>query len=170
MNLPLRRKTGLDFDSLVKAKRLAQKMFLSLTLGKQRDYVIVDDFVPYFGSEDKAAEAFGLFDKDNNGDISKLEMRLVVVSTYRERKAIAKSLRDVGHVVGKIDRTLTMLVVILSALIGALTLSEGDPIKYLVPMGSIIVALSVIFGQPCRDFLESAIFLFVTHPFDSGNA
>jgi len=38
-------------------------------------------------------EAFTLFDRDQNGDITKLEMREAVQRIYRERKALISSLK-----------------------------------------------------------------------------
>lgn len=70
----------------------------------------VPDFVPYFRSTSEAVsypschgiprlircdqhEAFNLFDKDGNGDISKKEMRDAVQRIYRERKALIAGLK-----------------------------------------------------------------------------
>lgn len=38
-------------------------------------------------------DAFALFDKDGNGDITKREMREAVQRIYRERKALVSSLK-----------------------------------------------------------------------------
>jgi Ca2+-binding EF-hand superfamily protein len=68
------------------------------------------DFYPYFRTTAEAVskftndcdalskrkikhQAFALFDKDDNGDITKVEMREAVQRVYRERKALTAGLK-----------------------------------------------------------------------------
>jgi Ca2+-binding EF-hand superfamily protein len=57
------------------------------------DITLHIDFEPYFRSTAEAHEAFRVFDKDGNGDITKKEMREAVQRIYRERKALVASLK-----------------------------------------------------------------------------
>lgn len=83
------------------AKKTARRLFEGL--GGARDYLLPEDFRPYFATRADAEVAFGLFDKDGNGDISKKEMRSAVQRIYRERKALKASLSDMGSAVRKLD-------------------------------------------------------------------
>ena len=60
-------------------------------------------FKPYFGSEKHAKIAFEMFDKDGNGDISKLELEDKIISIYKERKDLINCLRDTTQVIGELD-------------------------------------------------------------------
>lgn len=95
------------------ATKMAKKLFEGL--GKEREYLIPEDFVPYFPTKADAEVAFALFDKDGNGDISKKEMRGAVQRIYRERKALKASLQDMGSAVRKLDAVMlaVCLVIIL---------------------------------------------------------
>jgi hypothetical protein len=95
------------------ATKMARKLFEGL--GNTRDYLIPEDFIPYFNTKADAEVAFALFDKDGNGDISKKEMRSAVQRIYRERKALKASLEDMGSAVRKLDAVLltVCLVIIL---------------------------------------------------------
>ena len=83
------------------AKKTARRLFENI--GAQRDVLLPDDFLPYFATKPDAEVAFALFDKDENGDISKKEMRSAVQRIYRERKALKASLDDMGSAVKKLD-------------------------------------------------------------------
>lgn len=95
------------------ATKMARRLFEGL--GNTRDYLIPEDFIPYFNTKADAEVAFALFDKDGNGDISKKEMRGAVQRIYRERKALKASLEDMGSAVRKLDGVLlgVCLVIIL---------------------------------------------------------
>lgn len=95
------------------ATKMAKKLFEGL--GNTREYLIPEDFVPYFNTKADAEVAFALFDKDGNGDISKKEMRGAVQRIYRERKALKASLQDMGSAVRKLDAVMlaVCLVIIL---------------------------------------------------------
>ncbi|KAG0026473.1 hypothetical protein BGZ82_009459 [Podila clonocystis] len=56
-----------DINPTENAKRLARTLFYSLQ--GSRDHLLVQDFNPYFDTEEDAYYAFNLFDKDSNGDI-----------------------------------------------------------------------------------------------------
>lgn len=95
------------------ATKMAKRLFEGL--GNTREYLIPEDFVPYFATKADAEVAFALFDKDGNGDISKKEMRGAVQRIYRERKALKASLQDMGSAVRKLDAVMlaVCLVIIL---------------------------------------------------------
>lgn len=95
------------------ATKMAKRLFEGL--GHTREYLVPEDFVPYFATKADAEVAFALFDNDGNGDISKKEMRGAVQRIYRERKALKASLQDMGSAVRKLDAVMlaVCLVIIL---------------------------------------------------------
>jgi len=155
-----------DVNSILYARKLAKKLFDAL--GSEREFLVVRDFHPYFDSQVEAEKAFRLFDKDNNGDITKREMRDCVIYIYKERKALMRALQDMSQVVGSLDRTLFVLALVIIA-IGCAMIFTIDPLKSLVPLGTVFVGWSFIFGQSLRSLFESIIFLFVAHPIDAGD-
>jgi hypothetical protein len=83
-----------ESGSLYSARKLAKKLFTNLRdQHPDRDSLVVEDFEPYFKSTADAHQAFHLFDKDGNGDLSKREMREAVQRIYRERKSLVASLK-----------------------------------------------------------------------------
>lgn len=96
------------------AKKTARRLFEGL--GGTRDYLMPEDFRPYFATRADAEVAFGLFDKDGNGDISKKEMRSAVQRIYRERKALKASLSDMGAAVRKLDGVMLAVCLIIMLL------------------------------------------------------
>ncbi|KAJ1848471.1 hypothetical protein LPJ73_003962 [Coemansia sp. RSA 2703] len=157
---------GVDMNSNQYAGRLARKLFSALN--NDRDYLVVDDFLPFFEKEEDAIKAFELFDKDNNGDISKREMRDRVLLIYKERRSLLNALSDMSQVVGKLDMFLTVFAVIIIVII-ALLVFGLDPLKSLATMGTLFIGWSFVFGNTFKTVFECIVFLFQIHSYDVGD-
>lgn len=155
-----------DINSEDFAKKVARKLFTSLGPNKKRLTLV--DFEPYFATVEEAEKAFTVFDKDENHDLSRREMRDTVLSIYKERKALAQSVRDTSQALGKVDNMLLMVSSI-ATIFTTLTIFSVDVWKSLVPFGSALVALAFVFGNTAKNTFESILFLFVTHPYDAGD-
>ncbi|KAG0147088.1 hypothetical protein CROQUDRAFT_43461 [Cronartium quercuum f. sp. fusiforme G11] len=150
------------------AKKLARKLFEGLD--EDRGGVITrNELEPYFKNASDAADAFKLFDKDGNGDIDKKEMRSAVSRIYRERKALATSLKDMSSAVGKLDAVLLGLAFVVVIFIWLLILNPTDTAAQFVPMATIILGFSFIFGNAAKNLFESMLFIFSIHPYDVGD-
>ncbi|PWN21428.1 hypothetical protein BCV69DRAFT_269107 [Microstroma glucosiphilum] len=149
------------------ARKLARQLFINI--GHHRKTLTAEDFIPYFKTEAEAREAFTIFDKDKNGDISKSEMREAVQRLYRERRALATSLKDMSSAIQKLDNVLMFLGLILVVFIWLLIFSPGTTVSNLVPVSTIVVAFSFVFGNSAKNVFESLIFVFATHPIDTGD-
>ena len=126
-----------------------------------------------------------MFDKDSNGDISKREMRESVQRIYQERKALVSSLKDVGSIVAKLDVVLLSVALVIIIFITLLIFNRSNTLASLVPLATIILGFSFIFGHSAQTLFESVccvglktseinplfqlIFIFSTHIFDVGD-
>lgn len=148
-----------DINSEEFAKKVARKLFTSLGPNKKRLTLV--DFEPYFATVEEAEKAFCVFDKDENHDLSRREMRDTVLSIYKERKALAQSVRDTSQALGKVDAML-LAVSSIATIFATLTIFSVDVWTSLVPFGSALVALAFVFGNTAKNTFESILFLFVT--------
>ncbi|KAG9085573.1 hypothetical protein FS749_004321 [Ceratobasidium sp. UAMH 11750] len=159
-----------EIGSLHSARRLARTLFENLgNVDPGRKELTVEDFYPFFKTEEDAKAAFNIFDKDGNGDISKKEMREAVQRIYRERKALTASLKDMGNVVQKLDGVLLAVALVLILFVCLLIFNRSNTIASLVPMATIILGFSFIFGNSAKTLFESLIFIFSTHVYDVGD-
>ncbi|KAG8682823.1 hypothetical protein FRC11_014348, partial [Ceratobasidium sp. 423] len=159
-----------EIGSLHSARRLARDLFENLRhVDPERSELTVEDFFPFFKTEEDAHHAFVLFDKDGNGDISKKEMREAVQRIYRERKALTASLKDMSAVVSKLDGVLITLALVLILFICLLIFNRSNTLASLVPMATIILGFSFVFGNSAKTLFESLIFIFSTHVYDVGD-
>ncbi|KAJ2329941.1 hypothetical protein GGI00_003829, partial [Coemansia sp. RSA 2681] len=157
---------GIDMNSNQYASRLARKLFGALH--SDRDYLVVDDFLPFFEKEEEAIKAFEFFDKDNNGDISKREMRDRVLLIYKERRSLINALSDMSQVVGKLDLFMTIFALVIILII-ALMVFGVDALKTFATIGPLLIGWSFIFGGACKTAFECLIFLFSVHAYDVGD-
>ncbi|KAG0218515.1 hypothetical protein BGX33_006993 [Mortierella sp. NVP41] len=155
-----------DINSTDNAKRLAKTLFYNLQ--GNGDDLMVEDFYPYFETEEAAKEAFAIFDKDSNGDISKREMKEKIFYVYKERKDLHTSLRDLSQAVGKLDIIFLTIVTVVWLLI-ILSIFGTSVVQNMLSIGSFLVALSFVFGNSLKTLFENIVFLFITHPYDSGD-
>ncbi|KAG0336381.1 hypothetical protein BG004_008080 [Podila humilis] len=155
-----------DIGSTANAKRLAKTLFKNLR--NSGDELFVEDFFPYFDTEDDARTAFAIFDKDGNGDISKSEMKEKIFYVYKERKDLHTSLRDLSQAVGKLN-VIFLTIVGVVWLVIVLSIFGKDVVKNMLSIGSFLVALSFVFGNSLKVLFENIVFLFITHPYDSGD-
>ncbi|KAF8985247.1 hypothetical protein BGZ46_005408 [Entomortierella lignicola] len=155
-----------DINSTDYAKRLAKSLFYNLQGNGEE--LLVEDFYPYFDSEFDAKEAFAIFDKDGNGDISKREMKEKIFYIYKERKDLHTSLRDLSQAVGKLDLIFLTIVTVIWFLI-VLSIFGTGVVQNMLSIGSFLVALSFVFGNSLKTLFENIVFLFITHPYDSGD-
>ncbi|ORX71645.1 hypothetical protein DL89DRAFT_205933, partial [Linderina pennispora] len=156
----------IDMNSNQYAGRLARKLFSALN--NDRDYLVVDDFLPFFDKEEDAIKAFEFFDKDGNGDISKREMRDRIMLVYKERRSLINALSDMSQVVGKLDLFMTAFALLVIVII-ALLVFGLDALKSLATMGTLFVGWSFVFGNTFKTVFECIIFLFQVHAYDVGD-
>ncbi|KAF8315392.1 hypothetical protein DL93DRAFT_2057318 [Clavulina sp. PMI_390] len=159
-----------EIGSVYSARQLARQLFSNLASVKPpRSYLIVEDFYPYFDDKDDAATAFSLFDQDGNGDISKKEMRNAVQRIYKERKALTASLKDMSSAVAKLDGVLLGVACLILLFVCLLIFNRSNTVESLVPLATLVLGFSFIFGHSAQLLFESLIFIFSTHPFDVGD-
>ncbi|KAF7782435.1 hypothetical protein Agabi119p4_1811 [Agaricus bisporus var. burnettii] len=157
-------------SGLYSAKKLARKLFSTLKYTyPPRSYLTVEDFEHYFRTTAEAHAAFAIFDKDENGDLSKREMREAIQRIYRERKALTASLKDLSSIVAKLDAVLISVALMFIIFICLLIFNRSNTLASLVPLATIILGFSFIFGNSAQTLFESLIFIFSTHVFDVGD-
>lgn len=148
-----------DINSTDNAKRLAKTLFYNLQ--GYGDELVVEDFYPYFDTEEASREAFAIFDKDGNGDISKREIKEKIFYIYKERKDLHTSLRDLSQAVGKLDIIFLTIVTVVWLLI-ILSIFGTSVVQNMLSIGSFLVALSFVFGNSLKTLFENIVFLFIT--------
>ncbi len=120
-----------------------------------------EDFYPAFSTREQAEKAFRLFDKDNNGDISRGEIKSTLVKVYKERRFLARSMRDVGAALKTLDHILLFfaMVVLFFISLSIFGVNVGDSLTSVYTIG---IAASFIFKASASNAFDAIMFLFVT--------
>ncbi|KAF8165120.1 Mechanosensitive ion channel-domain-containing protein [Crassisporium funariophilum] len=156
-----------DVNSAHEAKRLARSIYMRFK-DRGRTWLIPSDFYPAFPSTDSAEEAFKVFDKDNNHDLSRAEIKTTLLKTYKERRFLSRSMRDVGEALRTLDRILLFFagVVLFFISLSVFGVEVGDSLSSVYTIG---IAASFIFKNAASSAFDAIMFLFVTHPYDTGD-
>lgn len=136
---------------------------------KARHCLLISDFEPYFKTAQEARVAFGIFDRDGNGDITRREFRDTVVHIYRERKDIAISMHHTaGQALRKIDYML-LAISLVALLLTLFSIFNVEVWHSPVSFGSILLTLTFVFGNTAKNTFQNILPLSVTHPYDVGD-
>ncbi|KAI9004677.1 Mechanosensitive ion channel-domain-containing protein [Gaertneriomyces semiglobifer] len=156
----------MDATGHVQAGKLARKIFGALG-GYEQEALQPKDFEPCFSDPQDAVEAFALMDQDGNGSVTKKELKESIVGIYREHRRLARAMRDLSHVIGKLDIFFTCITCFITFCVALPVF--GISLTAMLPFTSFILALSFVFGTAARTAFECLLFLFVTHPYDAGD-
>jgi hypothetical protein len=156
------RKSTFELYADQHAIELAHELHSALT-GRD-DTVTLEELQKYFDEDHEALEAFSVFDHDANGAISLQDLESTVLKIYREKRALTDALGDLSEALGNLNRILYVFSFTITIL-----LSFGIKIETILPFTSLILALSFIFGNSARATFQCIVFLFINHPYDSGD-
>jgi len=150
------------------AKRLAKLIFEYLRPSDNTRFLTLEEFKPYFSNIEQAQRAFNIFDVDRNGDISKFEIKNIIISIYKEKEDIEKSMRNSGLALKKLDGILKFIAIVVILLIGFTMFSEGKS-TVLISLGTVWASTMFAVSGIITTVVENIIFLFISHPFDVGD-
>jgi small-conductance mechanosensitive channel len=91
-----------------------------------------------------------------------------VREVVRERKYLSMTLSDTKTAIKSLDDLLDYLVAILLIML-IMIFCKVDLAKLLVLASSSILAAVFVFGNTCKTVFEAIIFLFMVHPYDTGD-
>ncbi|KAF9468793.1 hypothetical protein BDZ94DRAFT_1279344 [Collybia nuda] len=156
-----------NINSTHEAKRLARSIYYKFK-DRRRTYLQPSDFYPAFPTHTDAEAAFRVFDKDNNGDISRGEIKATLVKVYKERRFLSRSMRDVGAALKTLDYIILFfaMVVLFFISLSVFGLKIGDSLTSVYSIG---IAASFIFKNSASSAFDAIMFIFVTHPYDTGD-
>ncbi|KAI9149456.1 Mechanosensitive ion channel protein Msy1 [Paramyrothecium foliicola] len=149
------------------AHTLARLIYRSLARPGEEN-VSLEDMLVAFPIEEEASAAFGVFDKDLNGDISMEEFEAVTNEIHLEKKAIAASLKDLDSVIKKLDKVFVFIIVVITIII-FISIISGSAAAGLASAGTSVLGLAWMLQATAQEFLQSIIFVFIKHPFDVGD-
>ncbi|KAM5344996.1 hypothetical protein ACJ41O_010858 [Fusarium nematophilum] len=149
------------------AHTLARLIYRSV-VKEGRDLVYLEDLQTVFEAEEEAEVAFGMFDKDMNGDISIDEFEAVCNEIHLEKKAIAASLKDLDSVIKKLDKVFLFIIFVITVIV-FISILSGSAAAALGSAGTVVLGLAWVLQATAQEFLQSIIFVFVKHPFDVGD-
>jgi phosphoglycerol transferase MdoB-like AlkP superfamily enzyme len=93
-------------------------------------------------------------------------MREAVQRIYRERKALVSSVKDTSSALAKLDAVLFSVAFIIIIFLCLLIFNRANTLSSLVPLATIILGFSFIFGHSAQVLFESvrpARSVFHTH-------
>ncbi|KAF7512368.1 hypothetical protein GJ744_001936 [Endocarpon pusillum] len=151
------------------SEALARRLWMSF-VAEGEDQLYEKDIAEMLGKDGEADanEIFTALDKDCNGDVSLSEMLLLVLQVGRDRRAMERSLHDIGKAIKSLDHILCLVVLVLTVLVYVAFFSPALASRTTTLWAGVAGASFAIAGT-AQEFLGSCIFLFVKHPYDVGD-
>lgn len=128
---------------------------------RKRRFLLPSDFEPAYDTPEQAQKAFRVFDTDNNGDISRAEIKTTLLKIYKERRFLSRSMRDVGAALHTLDSILLFFAAVILFFI-SLSVFGVNFQESLTSVYTIGIAASFIFSHSASNAFDSVMFLFVT--------
>ncbi|KAJ7283418.1 hypothetical protein C8J57DRAFT_1171063 [Mycena rebaudengoi] len=98
--------------------------------------------------------SFRVFDKDNNGDLSRAELKTTLMKVYKERRFLSRAMRDVGAALKTLDKMLVLFALIIQFFI-SLSIFGVDVTSSLTSVYTIGIGASFIFKSAASSAFES---------------
>ncbi|KAJ7592132.1 Mechanosensitive ion channel-domain-containing protein [Mycena floridula] len=145
------------------SRSLADDLFSDISKKLGKKLLHVKDIERFFPNKKDAHHFFTLFDKDDNGDVTKEEMEMACVEFHREQLFLKSSKQNLKTATEELDHILMSVFVVVALLMIAVALE--------VQVSTLIASagLSWLIGASLAEVLTSIIFLFVKYPFDVGD-
>lgn len=122
------------------------------------------------GWQEALRQAFRVLDPSGSGKVTMSELADLISDLQEERENLANSRRDFGQAVGKLDTIFTFVNCFVLLFIWTVIFTGADSVmNRAVSFGSVLLAMSFVFGNAARNMFEGVIFHFLQHPFDVGD-
>ncbi|PVH91214.1 hypothetical protein DM02DRAFT_664237 [Periconia macrospinosa] len=151
------------------AEALAERIWASL-VATGSSSLCQDDLAKALGS-DRQAEAEELFvalDLNESRGLSSAELTSAVAEWGAQYISINDSIHDVGQAIKALDSLLFATALIVCCLVLVAFLSPSF-VGTLAASATALLSLSFAFATTCQEVLGSCIFLFIKHPYDTGD-
>ncbi|CAM9445900.1 unnamed protein product, partial [Ectocarpus sp. 13 AM-2016] len=112
--------------------------------------------------------AFKIFDMSNNGSITKAEMVLGVVDTFKDHRSLAHTLHDSEHIARKLGLIIFWLILFILAFVW-LSILGFDVLSLSVTFASFLIAFSFMIGTAASNLMTAVLFIFVSRLYDVGD-
>ncbi|WFD08614.1 hypothetical protein MVES1_003990 [Malassezia vespertilionis] len=158
-----------ELNTSAEAKRLARSLYVNYQRDRSRNYLVPSDFAPaYPDNPGGARNAFALFDRDGNGDVSQSEIKSTVMEVFKERRILGFAMQDLNNVVGGLDLIMCIIagIFVLFEAFAIFNVNVAQTVSTFYSMG---IAFAFVFKESAQNLFDSIIFIFVSHPYDTGD-
>eukprot|EP00752_Nemacystus_decipiens_P002553 g2394.t1 len=112
--------------------------------------------------------AFKIFDLDGSGTVTKEEMVLGVVGTFKDHRSLAHTLQDSEHIARKLG-LIIMWVILFILFFVWLSICGADVVSLSVTFASFLIAFSFMIGNAASNLTSAVLFIFVSRLYDVGD-
>ncbi|CAN0424224.1 unnamed protein product, partial [Ectocarpus sp. 12 AP-2014] len=134
---------------------------------KQEEVLVRKTFCPALEPE-LLDVAFKIFDLDNSGTVTKEEMVLGVVGTFKDHRSLAHTLQDSEHIAQKLG-LIIMCVILFILFFVWLSIWGADVVSLSVTFASFLIAFSFMIGTAASNLMSAVLFIFVSRLYDVGD-
>lgn len=151
-----------------RVEELSGQLFNQIAAAAKKDELQPEDLEAVLGPYD-AGVFFRYLDTDGNGDLTRKEFVQGIANVYTDRENLVRTLAESDDVINRLNWIATNAV-LACGLVVCMSIFNTSWWNQVAMQSYAIILLKLFFGDLVTEAFVSIVFVFVSHPFDTGDA
>jgi hypothetical protein len=150
-----------------RVEEISGLLFKEMATAANKEELKPEDMYEVLGKPDADA-FFKYLDSDGNGDLTRKEFIQGIASVYADRDLLAKTLAESDDVVLRLNWFVTNAFLVIAMVISFYIFNVSETVMMFLS-ANIFFIIHFFFDDLFTEAFVSIVFVFVTHPFDTGD-
>lgn len=150
-----------------RVEEMSGMLFKEIATAAGKEELKPEDLYEVLGKPDADA-FFKYLDTDGNGDLTRKEFIQGIAFVYQDRDLLMKTLAESDDVISRLDWFVTNAFMVIAAVVCLYIFNISESVMMFLS-ANIYIIIHFFFDDLFTEAFVSIVFVFVTHPFDTGD-